>query len=838
MMAVITIRGARTHNLKNIDLQLPRDRLIVVTGLSGSGKTSLVFDTLYAEGQRRYLESLPAYARQFLSMMEKPEVDHISGLSPSIAIQQKSTSHNPRSTVGTVTEIYDYLRVLFARIGDSYCPTHNIRLMQQSVSQMADALLDLSLGTRFLLLAPLVRDRKGEHTQLFKQLSAQGYLRVRVDGQVYELDQVPVLRRQHQHRIEAVIDRLTLKPDLRPRLTDSLATTLQLSGGLALVLLLNAESEGTQELIFSATLSCPRCDFSLSDLEPRLFSFNNPAGACPRCDGLGYLSDNLDVAAYDKTMPCTLCLGSRLRSEAHYVRIANQSLPDLIRLSICALRDFFEQCPLSNQQRKIASPLLKEIQNRLGFLLDVGLDYLSLARAADTLSGGEAQRIRLASQIGSGLVGVMYVLDEPSIGLHARDNTRLLKTLDHLRDLGNTVIMVEHDAEAICRADYVVDMGPRAGIHGGTIVAQGSPGEILQHPDSLTGHYLSGRCRIEIPKSRNPVDPARVLRIEKASGHNLKSISVDVPLGLITCVTGVSGSGKSTLINDTLYPLAAQKLQGATLSAAPCLGIEGFNLLDKVIAIDQSPIGRTPRSNPATYTGVLGPIRELLAATLQARSRGFSPGRFSFNVKGGRCETCEGGGLIKVALHFLADIYVQCEVCRGRRYNHETLEICYKGQNISQILELTIEEASDFFQSVPILARKLQTLILVGLGYLRLGQSATTLSGGEAQRVKLSRELAKRGTGQTLYLLDEPTTGLHFSDIAQLLKILQHLRDQGNTILIIEHNLEVIKTADWVIDLGPEGGEQGGQLLAFGTPETVTQCQASYTGYYLKKVLT
>lgn len=849
-MTNILIQGARTHNLDIPILEMPREKLIVVTGLSGSGKSSLVFDTLYAEGQRRYVESLSAYARQFLSMMEKPEVDHIEGLSPAIAIQQKSTSHNPRSTVGTVTEIYDYLRVLFARVGEARCPVHGISLAAQTVSQMADSLLELPTETRLTLLAPVIQARKGEHIQLMEKLRTQGYLRVRIDGNIMELDPIPQLNPRQKHTIEVVIDRLVLRSGLRPRLTDSLATALQLSQGLVHAIVLNTEGCVTKTLTFSANMACSSCDFSLPELAPRLFSFNNPVGACPSCDGLGMQTVGISHGIKTRTLDgaysitsqrdssCSECMGSRLCLEARHVFIENHSIPELVTWPIGTLQSFFAALTLSGQQGKIASPLLREIQNRLQFLLDVGLDYLSLSRTADTLSGGEAQRIRLASQIGSGLVGVMYVLDEPSIGLHARDNARLLNTLTHLRDLGNTVIVVEHDEEAIRQADQVIDMGPGAGAHGGKIIAQGTPTEIMQHPTSLTGQYLSGKRRIEVPTSRVPFNPKSVLRLEKATGHNLKAVSVEFPLSLMICVTGVSGSGKSTLVKDTLYPVAAQRLNGTQcLNTAPHHAILGLDQLDKVIEIDQSPIGRTPRSNPATYTGLLDTIRELFAATTEARARAYTPSRFSFNVKGGRCEACEGGGLVKVEMHFLADIYVQCDVCKGRRYNQETLEIRYKGKHIYEVLKMTVEEAADFFKSIPTLIRKLRTLSEVGLSYIRIGQSATTLSGGEAQRVKLARELAKRDTGQTLYILDEPTTGLHFADIAQLLKILHRLRDQGNTIIVIEHNLDVIKTADWIIDLGPEGGSQGGRLIAYGTPEMVAQQEISYTGKFLRNYL-
>ncbi|MES2997781.1 MAG: excinuclease ABC subunit UvrA [Pseudomonadota bacterium] len=943
-MDIIQIRGARTHNLKNIDLDIPRGQLVIMTGLSGSGKSSLAFDTLYAEGQRRYVESLSSYARQFLSMMEKPDVDHIEGLSPAIAIDQKSTSHNPRSTVGTVTEIYDYLRVLFARVGEPRCPIHGTPLAAQSISQMVESLIALPLETRLLILAPVVQGRKGEYKQLFDHLRSQGYLRVRIDGKLQELDQVSSLNAKQKHNIEVVVDRIKVKSDNRLRLSESLATAAFLSEGLVIaVLQQDLPKKKSQELVFSERFACPSCGYSITELEPRLFSFNNPAGACPQCDGIGHeqifdlekvLSQpsvslakgaisswnsqnpyyfslltalakhyqfSLDkpfnklpktiqkiilygsgkeeinfhyqtekgytynkkkpfegvipmmqrryqetesqmvreeLARYLALKPCSACAGTRLKEAARHVFIGNKSIAEWSVLPIDNLKIHFEKLVLSGQRAKIADRLKKEIVERLSFLIDVGLEYLSLDRSADTLSGGESQRIRLASQIGSGLVGVMYILDEPSIGLHQRDNGRLLSTLLRLRDLGNTVIVVEHDEDAIRHADHVIDMGPGAGIHGGQVIAQGSPAAIMRNPDSLTGQYLSGERRIECPKKRHKLDPEHVLTLTGASGNNLKHVNIEIPLGLMTCITGVSGSGKSTLINDTLYPIAARRLNAATLiQPAPFNKIAGLDQLDKVIDIDQSPIGRTPRSNPATYIGLFTAIRELFAATPEARSRGYTPGRFSFNVKGGRCESCEGDGVLKVEMHFLADIYVQCDVCKGQRYNRETLEIHYKGKTIHQILEMTVEEASVFFNPIPALARKLQTLIEVGLAYIHLGQSAPTLSGGEAQRVKLAKELSKRDTGRTLYILDEPTTGLHFYDIEQLLKVLYRLRDRGNTVVVIEHNLDVIKTADWIIDLGPEGGSKGGHIVCVGTPEQVAKNPSSYTGEFLKPVL-
>ena len=939
-MDTILIRGARTHNLKNIDLDLPRDKLIVITGLSGSGKSSLAFDTLYAEGQRRYVESLSAYARQFLSIMEKPDVDHIEGLSPAISIEQKSTSHNPRSTVGTITEIYDYLRLLYARAGEPRCPDHDLPLTAQTVSQMVDQVLSYPEGSKLMLLAPVIRERKGEHLALLDELRAQGFVRARINGRIHDLDEAPALEKNRKHTIEVVVDRFKVRDDLQLRLAESFETTLNLADGIAIVAPM--EGETGEEVTFSALFACPACGHSISELEPRLFSFNNPAGACPGCDGLGvkqffdsrrlingeltlaegavrgwdrrnvyyfqmlsslaehyainlelpfeqlsepqrklilqgtgtdkvpfrYLNDrgdivkrehpfegivpNLerryretesqsvreDLAKYLSTQPCPDCHGTRLRREARHVFIDGRNLPSITTLPVGEAAAYFEQLQLTGSQGQIAEKIVKEIRARLMFLVNVGLDYLALDRSADTLSGGEAQRIRLASQIGAGLVGVMYILDEPSIGLHQRDNERLLSTLIHLRDLGNTVIVVEHDEDAIRLADYVVDIGPGAGVHGGHIVAQGTPEQVMANPDSLTGQYLSGAVKIPLPAQRTPVRKDKWLKLKGASGNNLQSVDLEIPLGLMTCVTGVSGSGKSTLINNTLYPIAATELNGATtLDPAPYVSIDGMQHLDKVVEIDQSPIGRTPRSNPATYTGLFTPIRELFAGTQEARSRGYKPGRFSFNVKGGRCEACQGDGLIKVEMHFLPDIYVPCDVCKSKRYNRETLEIKYKGKSIHEVLEMTIEEARVFFDAVPALARKLQTLMDVGLSYIRLGQSAVTLSGGEAQRVKLARELSKRDTGQTLYILDEPTTGLHFADIQQLLDVLHRLRDHGNTLVVIEHNLDVIKTADWIVDIGPEGGFKGGQIIATGTPEEVAANTRSYTGQFLGPLL-
>ncbi|WP_067862825.1 excinuclease ABC subunit UvrA [Neptuniibacter marinus] len=939
-MDKILVQGARTHNLKNINIEIPRDKLIVITGLSGSGKSSLAFDTLYAEGQRRYVESLSTYARQFLSMMEKPDVDHIEGLSPAISIEQKSTSHNPRSTVGTITEIYDYLRLLFARAGEPRCPDHNLPLAAQTISQMVDQVLEKEEGTKLMLLAPVVQGRKGEQLHTISNLRAEGFIRARIDGIVVDLDSAPELDKNKKHDIEVVIDRFKVRPDLQTRLAESFETALNLTDGIAKVA--NMEDE-TDELIFSARFACPTCGHSIQELEPRLFSFNNPHGACPSCDGLGvkqyfdkskvvhdasltlsegairgwdrrslyyfqqlkavaeqygfdmdtpfnklkpahqdlilegtgketvtfkYLNDrgdiinkahpfegvlnNLqrryketesdtvreDLAKYLNMQPCSSCDGSRLRRDARHVFIDEHTLPQIVKKPIGDSLDYFNQLELVGKQGEIADKILKEIRERLSFLVNVGLEYLSLDRNADTLSGGEAQRIRLASQIGAGLVGVMYILDEPSIGLHQRDNERLLKTLIHLRDLGNTVIVVEHDEDAIRLADYVIDVGPGAGVHGGEIIAQGLPDEVMNNPNSITGQYLSGVKKIAIPEKRGTYNPDKVLELEGATGNNLNEVNLTIPVGLLTCITGVSGSGKSTLINNTLYPIAATELNRATtLDPAPHKAIKGLQHFDKVIDIDQSPIGRTPRSNPATYTGIFTPVRELFAGTQEARSRGYKPGRFSFNVKGGRCEACQGDGVIKVEMHFLPDIYVPCDVCKGKRYNRETLEVKYKGKNIHEVLDLTVEDARVFFDAIPALARRLQTLIDVGLSYIRLGQAATTLSGGEAQRIKLAKELSKRDTGQTLYILDEPTTGLHFYDIQQLLNVLNRLRDHGNTIVVIEHNLDVIKTADWIVDLGPEGGIKGGYIIAEGIPEDVAKNKNSYTGHFLKAML-
>ncbi len=941
-MDKIVVRGARTHNLKNINITIPRDKLVVITGLSGSGKSSLAFDTLYAEGQRRYVESLSTYARQFLSMMEKPDIDHIEGLSPAISIEQKSTSHNPRSTVGTITEIYDYLRLLFARVGEPHCPTHHIKLEAQTISQMVDKVMELPVDTRIMVLAPIVRERKGEHLHVFNELRGSGFIRARINGLVCEIDYPPELEKNKKHTIEVVIDRLKIKAGLEQRLAESFETAIQLADGLAVVSVTDTQQK-EQDLVFSALFACPQCGHSISELEPRLFSFNNPAGACTSCDGLGlkqffdesriitdaslalsegairgwdrrslyyfqmltslaahykfnvdtpfnkltpkqrnlilygsgkevidfhYVNDrgdtyirsypfegilpNMDrryretesnhvreeLAKYLSSQSCPDCEGTRLKQDARHVLIKGINLPTVTAMTVLQSADYFSKLKLAGKSAKIAEKVLKELQDRLKFLVDVGLNYLTLNRSADTLSGGEAQRIRLASQIGAGLVGVMYILDEPSIGLHQRDNARLLHTLFHLRDLGNTVIVVEHDEEAIRSADHIIDIGPGAGVHGGEIVAEGSLKQILASKKSLTGKYLSGAESIAVPKTRGKVNPKKMLQLRGASGNNLQAVDLCIPIGLFTCITGVSGSGKSTLINNTLFPLAATKLNGATtLTAAPYSEIEGLQLLDKVVDIDQSPIGRTPRSNPATYTGIFTPVRDLFAGTQEARSRGYKPGRFSFNVKGGRCEACEGDGVVKVEMHFLPDVYVACDVCRGKRYNRETLEVKFKGMNICQVLEMTIEDARAFFDAIPVIARKLQTLMDVGLSYICLGQAATTLSGGEAQRVKLSRELSKRDTGQTLYILDEPTTGLHFHDIKQLLAVLHHLRDHGNTIVVIEHNLDVIKTADWIVDLGPEGGSGGGQIIAEGTPEQVAANKRSFTGAFLKKVL-
>ncbi|HVV67549.1 MAG TPA: excinuclease ABC subunit UvrA [Gammaproteobacteria bacterium] len=940
-MQSIQIRGARTHNLKNIDLDLPRDKLIVITGLSGSGKSSLAFDTLYAEGQRRYVESLSTYARQFLSVMQKPDVDHIEGLSPAISIEQKATSHNPRSTVGTITEIYDYLRLLYARAGQPFCPTHHTLLEAQTISQMVDAVLTYPEDTRLMILAPVVQSRKGEHLQLLDSLRRQGFVRARINGKIYDLDSAPKLNLRQKHTIEVVVDRFKVRPDIAQRVAESFETALHLADGIAIVA--EMDKSNGEGRVFSSKFACTLCGYSLAELEPRLFSFNSPAGACPECEGLGvkqffdinkilqnpelslaggairgwdrrnvyyfqiltslakrykfdvetpfqqlskkvqekilygsgeeeieftYVNErgrrttrvypfegiipNMerryheteseavreDLSHYLTTSRCPACQGTRLRIEARNVFINDTSLPQVTAMSVGKSQQFFTKLTLPGRRGKIAARILKEINERLGFLVSVGLDYLTLERSADTLSGGEAQRIRLASQIGSGLVGVMYILDEPSIGLHQRDNDRLLQTLKRLRDIGNSVIVVEHDEEAIRAADYIVDIGPGAGVHGGRIVAQGTPKQITQSKASLTGQYLSGARKIEIPESRIKPDPKSMLRLLGASCNNLKNIDVSIPIGLITCITGVSGSGKSSLINDTLYPIMARALNGTeSLTPGPYKQIAGLGHLNKVVAIDQSPIGRTPRSNPATYTGLFTPIRELFAGTQEARSRGYQAGRFSFNVKGGRCEACEGDGLIKVEMHFLADVYVQCDVCKGQRYNRETLEVKYKGKNIHEVLEMTVEEARLFFDPVPQIARKLQTLIEVGLSYIGLGQSATTLSGGEAQRVKLAKELSRRDTGNTLYILDEPTTGLHFHDVKQLLEVLHSLRDRGNTVIIIEHNLDVVKTADWVIDLGPEGGEKGGQVIAAGTPEVIAQQANSYTGQFLKHLL-
>ncbi|TYZ37999.1 excinuclease ABC subunit UvrA [Vibrio alginolyticus] len=939
-MDKIEVRGARTHNLKDINLTIPRDKLIVITGLSGSGKSSLAFDTLYAEGQRRYVESLSAYARQFLSLMEKPDVDHIEGLSPAISIEQKSTSHNPRSTVGTITEVYDYLRLLYARVGEPRCPTHHAPLAAQTISQMVDKVLEMPEGSKMMLLAPIVKERKGEHVKTLENLAAQGFIRARIDGETCDLSDPPTLELHKKHTIEVVVDRFKVRPDLQQRLAESFETTLELSGGIAVVAPMDGDGE---EIIFSANFACPQCGYSMQELEPRLFSFNNPAGACGTCDGLGvqqyfdpsrviqddslslaqgairgwdqknyyyfqmltsladhygfdlhapfnslpkktqdvilkgsgrteiefkYINDRGDIrvkrhpfegilntlerryrdtesnsvreelAKYISTKSCSSCGGTRLRLEARNVFIADTTLPEIVELSIADALEFFHSLKLEGQRAQIAEKVMKEINDRLQFLVNVGLNYLNLSRSAETLSGGEAQRIRLASQIGAGLVGVMYVLDEPSIGLHQRDNERLLKTLTHLRDLGNTVLVVEHDEDAIRCADHVIDIGPGAGVHGGNVVAEGTMEEIVANPNSLTGQYLSGVKEIAVPKDRTPRDPKKTVELLGATGNNLKNVNLSIPVGLFSCITGVSGSGKSTLINDTFFKIAHTQLNGATTAQpSPYKSIKGLEHFDKVIDIDQSPIGRTPRSNPATYTGIFTPIRELFAGTQESRSRGYKPGRFSFNVRGGRCEACQGDGVIKVEMHFLPDVYVPCDVCKGKRYNRETLEVRYKGKTIDEVLEMTVEDARTFLDPVPAIARKLQTLMDVGLSYIRLGQAATTLSGGEAQRVKLARELSKRDTGKTLYILDEPTTGLHFHDIQQLLTVLHRLRDHGNTVVVIEHNLDVIKTADWIIDLGPEGGQGGGEIIAQGTPEDVSQIEGSHTAHFLKPML-
>ena len=941
IMKKIEVRGARTHNLKNINLDIPRDKLIVITGLSGSGKSSLAFDTLYAEGQRRYVESLSAYARQFLSLMEKPDVDHIEGLSPAISIEQKSTSHNPRSTVGTITEIYDYLRLLYARVGEPRCPDHHLPLAAQTISQMVDRVLALEEGTKVMVLAPVLQDRKGEHVKLLDNLAAQGYIRARIDGEVCDLSDPPTLELHKKHTIEVVVDRLKVREDIQLRLSESFETALSLTSGTVKVAFMDEPNK--EELVFSANFACPKCGYSMQELEPRLFSFNNPAGACQTCDGLGnqqyfdpsrvianpelslaggairgwdkrnfyyfqmlqaladhyqfaldlpfneldektqqlilrgsgkqeiefkYMNDRGDIvirkhpfegilnnmdrryretesnavreelAKYLNSQHCPDCNGSRLRLEARNVFIDDTPLPQVAEFAIADALAFFQGLNLTGQKGQIAEKILKEINDRLGFLVNVGLNYLNLSRSADTLSGGEAPRLRLASQLGAGLVGVMYVLDEPSIGLHQRDNERLLETLIHLRDLGNTVIVVEHDEDAIRAADHVIDIGPGAGVHGGNIIAEGDVNDILACEDSLTGQYLSGRECIEIPKVRTPFDKNNVVELKGATGNNLKNVDLIIPNGLMTCITGVSGSGKSTLINDTLYKLAHTELNGATTQEpAPYKEIIGLEQLDKVIDIDQSPIGRTPRSNPATYTGIFTAVREIFAATQESRSRGYKPGRFSFNVKGGRCEACQGDGLIKVEMHFLPDVYVPCDVCKSKRYNRETLEVKYKGKSIHEVLDMTIEDAFEFFAPIPAVKRKLQTLMDVGLSYIKLGQSATTLSGGEAQRVKLSKELSKRDTGKTLYILDEPTTGLHFHDIKQLLQVIHRLRDHGNTIVVIEHNLDVVKTADWIVDLGPEGGSGGGEILVTGTPEQVAKHKNSHTARFLKPLL-
>ena len=939
-METITIRGARTHNLKNIDLSLPRDKLIVFTGLSGSGKSSLAFDTIFAEGQRRYVESLSTYARQFLSVMEKPDIDHIEGLSPAISIEQKTTSHNPRSTVGTITEIYDYLRLLFARVGTPRCPTHDLPLEASTISQMVDQVMELPGDERLMLLAPVVSNRKGEHLQLFDSLQKQGFIRARVNGEICEIDDPPKLELRKKHNIDVVVDRFKVRPDMKLRLAESMETALHLSDGIVKVAAIDPES-GFEEMRFSANFACPECGYSISELEPRLFSFNSPIGACPDCDGIGTMQffdprlvvkspelslaggairgwdrrngyyfqmlqslaahfdfdvempfgqlkpeiqsvilngsteevkfsyrnergdqrvqkhafegilPNLkrryrdtessvvreELAKFLSDQPCQSCSGDRLNEAARHVFVTDRNLAEISRLSIEDTLNFFEQLELSGKKGEIAAKITKEIRERLRFLVNVGLDYLSLSRSAETLSGGEAQRIRLASQIGAGLVGVMYILDEPSIGLHQRDNDRLLQTLTFLRDLGNTVIVVEHDEDAIHAADYIVDIGPGAGVHGGEVVATGTAAEIAAQEHSVTGQYISGKRGIEVPAKRTIANRKKMIHINGASSNNLKSVTLDLPVGLLTCITGVSGSGKSTLINETLYKLAAIEIYGSNLSAGEYETSSGFDQFDKVIDINQSPIGRTPRSNPATYTGLFTPIRELFAGTQEARSRGYKPGRFSFNVKGGRCEACQGDGVTKVEMHFLPDVYVTCDVCKGKRYNRETLDVTYKGKSIYQVLEMTVEDATSFFSAIPVIKRKLDTLMDVGLSYITLGQNATTLSGGEAQRIKLSRELSKRDTGRTLYILDEPTTGLHFHDVEQLLGVLHRLRDHGNTIAVIEHNLHVIKTADWIIDLGPEGGDKGGEIIAAGAPEDVALVERSYTGQYLKPIL-
>ncbi|MGV3001178.1 excinuclease ABC subunit UvrA [Vibrio sp. E150_018] len=940
-METIEVRGARTHNLKNINLTMPRDKLIVITGLSGSGKSSLAFDTLYAEGQRRYVESLSAYARQFLSLMEKPDVDHIEGLSPAISIEQKSTSHNPRSTVGTITEIYDYLRLLYARVGEPRCPEHNTPLAAQTISQMVDKVLDLPENSKLMLLAPIIKERKGEHVKTLQNLSAQGFIRARIDGETCDLSDPPTLELHKKHTIEVVVDRFKVRDGLQQRLAESFETALELSGGTATITWMGDSQQ--EDIIFSANFSCSHCGYSMRELEPRLFSFNNPAGACETCDGLGvqqyfdaerviqdeslslangairgwdkknfyyfhmltalsehygfdlqqpfnklpkkvrdvvlhgskkeeiefkYVNDRGDtrvkrhafegilnnlnrryhetesnsvreeLSKYISNKSCSSCGGARLKTEARHVFIENTALPQVVEMSIYGALQFFESLKLTGQRAQIAEKILKEINDRLNFLINVGLNYLNLSRSAETLSGGEAQRIRLASQIGAGLVGVMYVLDEPSIGLHQRDNERLLKTLIHLRDLGNTVIVVEHDEDAIRAADHVIDIGPGAGVHGGNVIAEGTIQDILDNPNSLTGQYLSGVKQIEIPQKRTPIDKKKTVELIGATGNNLQNVNLSIPVGLLTCVTGVSGSGKSTLINDTFFKIAHARLNGATTAeAAPYKKINGLEHFDKVIDINQSPIGRTPRSNPATYTGIFTPIRELFAGTQESRSRGYKPGRFSFNVRGGRCEACQGDGVIKVEMHFLPDVYVPCDACKGKRYNRETLDVRYKGKSIDEVLEMTVEDAHTFFEPVPVIARKLKTLIDVGLSYIRLGQAATTLSGGEAQRVKLAKELSKRDTGKTLYILDEPTTGLHFHDIQQLLNVLHRLRDHGNTVVVIEHNLDVIKTADWIVDLGPEGGSGGGEIIAAGTPEQVVKVKGSHTAHFLKPLL-